>query len=144
MISEKGLDLIKGFETFSPVVYICPAGYPTVAFGHVVLSWESFPDPVTEEEGEKILLKDVTKAERAIFRLIHVSITTNEFDALTSWTFNLGGGALQRSTVRMKLNRGEYDEVPDEMRRWTRANGRVLRGLVRRRELEASIFSSGY
>lgn len=144
MISKEGLDLIKGFEKFSPIVYICAAGYPTIGFGHVVLPTESFQNSLTEEEGEGILLRDVAKAERSISRLINVSLTSNEFDALVSWTFNLGAGALQRSTLRMKLNRAEYDEVPDEMRKWTRAGGRLLKGLVRRRETEARIFSLGY
>ena len=73
-------------------------------------------------------------AERAVLRLIKVPLTDGQFDALVSFTFNLSSGALQRSTLRRKVNREEHEEVPAEFMRWVWVGGRKLRGLVRRRE----------
>jgi hypothetical protein len=81
-------------------------------------------------------------SERAVLRLIQVSLDDGQFDALVSFTFNLGAGALQRSTLRRKINRKEYCTVPAELRRWVWADGRKLRGLMRRREAEANIYSA--
>lgn len=75
-------------------------------------------------------------AARSVLRLIRVPLTDGQFDALVDFTFNLGGGALQRSTLRQVVNREEHDEVPGELMRWVRAGGKILRGLVRRRQAE--------
>ena len=81
-------------------------------------------------------------AERAVLRLIKVPLTDGQFDALVSFTFNLGSGALQRSTLRRKVNREEHEEVPAEFMRWVWAGGRKLKGLVRRREAESIRYST--
>ena len=143
MISPVGLRLIRLFESFSPVPYICPAGYPTILYGHVIKPGEVFDLPLSPESGEIILLQDISIAERAISRLIRVPITQNMEDSLLSWTFNLGSGALQASTLRAVINRQEYDEAPDQIRRWIYAGGRRLNGLIKRREIEARLFSCG-
>lgn len=80
-------------------------------------------------------------AEQAVCRLIKVPLTDGQFDALVSFTFNLGSGALQRSTLRRKVNHEEHEEVPDQFMRWVWAGGKKLRGLVMRREAEASLYS---
>ena len=100
-VTEAGLNLIKRFEGFSPTIYICPAGYPTIGYGHVVLVHEQdqFAAGITQSEATELLHKDVRIAERAVFRLISVPLTDGQFDALVSFTFNLGAGALQRSTA---------------------------------------------
>lgn len=141
--SGAGLDLVKRFEGFSPVVYTCPAGYPTIGYGHVVTAGEAFPDGIDRQKATEILRRDIMVAERAVARLITSRITQPHFDALVSFTFNLGGGALQRSTLRRKLNRGEYDDVPAEFRKWVFAGGRKLPGLIRRRKAEAELFELG-
>jgi len=141
-IGPQGLAIIKRFEGFSPVVYICPAGYPTIGYGHVVRAGESFT-ALSEEEAERLLQRDVAEAERSVLRLIQVPLEDHQFDALVSFTFNLGGGALQRSTLRQKVNREEHGDVPDEFRKWIYAGGRILRGLVRRREAEAHLYEYG-
>jgi lysozyme len=74
---------------------------------------------------------------QALLRLINVPLTDGQFDALVSFTYNLGGGALQRSTLRRKINREEHTEVPEQFMRWVLAGGRKLKGLVRRHEAEA-------
>jgi len=143
MISNNGLRLIRAFESFSPIPYVCPAGYKTLGYGHVVKPTEVFDLPLSPESGKIILLKDVGVSERAISRLIRVPLSQNQWDALTSWTFNLGSGALQSSTLRSVINRQEYDEAPDQIRRWIYAGGRRLNGLIKRREIEARLFACG-
>ena len=143
-ITQAGIDLIKQFEGFSPTVYICPAGYPTIGYGHVVKTQEreQFADGITTAQAEALLRQDVQTAERAVLRLITVPLTDGQFDALVSFTFNLGAGALQRSTLRRKVNRGDHAAVPAEFGKWVWAGGRKLEGLVRRREIEALWYGS--
>lgn len=81
-------------------------------------------------------------AERAVLRLISVPLTDGQFDALVSFTFNLGAGALQRSTLRRKMNRGEAEDVPAEFMKWVWAGGRKLKGLIKRRCAEALLFQT--
>jgi len=88
------------------------------------------------------LRQDAQIAERAVLRLINVPLTDGQFDALVSFTYNLGGGALQRSTLRRKINREEHTEVPEQFMRWVWAGGRKLKGLVRRRNSEINCYSS--
>jgi lysozyme len=102
-ISQNGLDLIKQHESFSPTVYICPAGKPTVGFGHVVLPNESFTR-ISEQEAEDLLCKDVSIAENCINNAVKVPITQNQFDALVSFVFNVGCAAFLKSTLLRKLN----------------------------------------
>lgn len=143
-ISDLGLGLIKSFEGFSSVIYICPAGYPTIGYGHLVRDAEIafYNDGITVEEGEELLRKDALSAERAVINYISVPLSDGEFDALVSFTFNLGAGALQRSTLRRKLNRGDYVGASGEFKRWAWAGGRKLSGLIRRRKAESKMFLS--
>ena len=143
-VSEKGLSLIKRFEGFSKTVYICPAGHPTIGYGHVVLDheMESFAEGVSGEQATDLLRQDVAIAERAVLQHINVPLTNGQFDALVSFTFNLGSGALQRSTLRRKLNCQEYTSAANEFSRWVWAGGKKLKGLVRRRQVEAELFNS--
>lgn len=145
-ITQEGLDLIKRFEGFSPIIYICPAGYPTIGYGHLVRDHEQdrYQQGITEQEAEDLLRRDVQGAERAVLRLIDVPLTDGQYDALVSFTFNLGAGALQRSTLRRKVNREAHAEVPAQLMRWVWAGGRRLRGLVRRRSAEAKLYRDEY
>jgi GH24 family phage-related lysozyme (muramidase) len=143
-MSKTGLDMIKRFEGFSPTVYICPAGHATIGYGHVVKPQEreQFARGITAEQAEALLRQDVQTAERAVLRLITVPLTDGQFDALVSFTFNLGAGALQRSTLRRRVNRGDHAGVPPEFRKWVWAGGRKLEGLMRRREAEVTAYIS--
>jgi len=138
-ITQDGIDLIKRFEGFSSKVYICPAGYPTIGYGHLVRSGESFNE-ISETEAEEILRKDVESAERAVLRLVSVPLTDGQFDALVSFTFNLGSGAFQRSSLRRKVNRQAHAEVPEQLMRWVWAGGRKLNGLRKRRSAESILY----
>ena len=143
-VTDEGLALIKYFEGFVPEIYICPGGRPTIGYGHVVREdeRERFTDGIDEATAEDLLRRDVETAERAVLRQIRVPLEDGQFDALVSFAFNLGGGALQRSTLRRKANREEHGAVPTEFRRWVWAGGRKLRGLVRRREAEAGLYAA--
>ena len=139
-ITQNGIDLIKRFEGFSAKVYICPAGYPTIGYGHVVKPYEDFSVGIDEAQAEELLRQDAVIAERAVLRLISVPLTDGQFDALVSFTYNLGGGALQRSTLRRKINREEHADVPEQFMRWVWAGGRRLKGLVRKHEAEGILY----
>ena len=142
-LTDDGLALIKRFEGFAPEVYVCPGGWPTIGYGHVVRDGERdrFADGIDEAEAEALLRRDVAAAERAVLRLIRVPLEDGRFDALASFAFNLGAGALQRSTLRRKVNHREHDAVPAEFRRWVWAGGRRLKGLIRRREAETGLYA---
>ena len=143
-ITQEGLGLIKRFEGFSPTIYTCPAGYLTIGYGHVVRGdeRERFTEGIDEQEAENLLQRDVRWAERGVLRLIEVPLTDGQFDALASFTFNLGTGALQRSTLRRKVNREEHAQVPQELMRWVWAGGNRLKGLEIRRRAEAERYAS--
>ena len=140
-ISEKAINLIKNFEGLRTKSYICPAGVRTIGYGHVLAANDN-RNNISEKEAEKLLRQDVAKSETSVLRNVVVSLTQGQFDALVSFTYNLGNAALQRSTLRQKINRHEHEEVPKELRRWVYAGGRVLLGLVKRREAEAEIYLS--
>jgi lysozyme len=133
------LSLIKRFEGFSATAYYCPAGYLTIGYGHV-LSAENAVSAISESDAEILLMHDIRYAERAIARLISSSLTQGQHDALVSFTFNLGAGALQRSSLRRKINAGLHEEVPTELMRWVLVDGKKLAGLVRRRQAEANLY----
>jgi lysozyme len=141
-ITKDGINLIKQFEGFEPEIYLDAAGLPTIGYGHLIRKGEHkmFENGISEGAGEALLIKDVLAAENAVLRLINVPLTDGQFDALVSFTFNLGGGALQRSTLRRRVNREEHEDVPLEFLRWVWAGGRKLKGLIRRREAEAILY----
>lgn len=140
-ISEEGLALVKRFEGFSAVPYDDAAGLPTIGYGHLIKDGEAF-GRISQGEAEVLLKRDIAVAEKAVAKFIHVDLSQQQFDALVSFTFNLGAGALQRSTLRIKLNRGEFDEIPSEFLRWVWAGGRKSAGLLRRREAESRLFAA--
>ena len=143
-INNAGLELIKTFEGFSSSPYLDPIGIPTIGFGSI---WNDDGSSVTmsqpdlnEAEAESYLRREVRHIEERIGRLIQAELTDNMFSSLCSFTYNIGTGALQRSTMRMKLHRGWYEAAAEEFPKWRNAGGRVLQGLVRRRIAERSLF----
>ena len=139
-ISSVGLNLIKQFEGFKATGYQCPGGFNTIGYGHVIKVGEKFPQPLSEAEAEILLLQDVAVAAKAVYRLINVPLTQGQFDALVSFTFNCGAGALQRSTLRACVNRQEHMQVPAELLKWSRVKGALSNGLMRRRMAEALLY----
>ena len=143
-INERGIEIVKSFEGISLKPYLCPANVWTVGYGATVGSDGRPIDPdmesISETEAETLLIRDLESSEGWVRRLIKTALTENQYSALTSFTFNVGCGALQRSTLRMKLNRGEYQGAADEFPKWKFANKRILAGLVRRRAAERALF----
>lgn len=139
-ISSRGLSLIKEFEGMRSAAYVCPGGVNTIGYGHVIKAEEKFSQPLSELEAEAFLLQDIKKATNAVGRLIKVPLTQGQFDALVSFTFNCGAGALQRSTLRACVNRQEHGQVPAELLKWCYSCGRLSNGLLRRRMAEALLY----
>ncbi|MBY0354715.1 MAG: lysozyme [Rickettsiales bacterium] len=142
-ISEPGLALIQHFEGFQPHIYRCVGGYDTIGYGHVVRAHESFAQGITPREALKLLEEDVAQAEAAVDRLLAVPLSAGQFDALVSFCFNLGAGALQRSRLRQCVRRGEHEAARREFLRWIHAGGKPQRGLLRRRLAEATLYQTG-
>ncbi|MBX9945919.1 MAG: lysozyme [Reyranella sp.] len=140
---EAGISLIRAFEGFSAVPYICPAGVLTVGYGHVVADGERFDAPLSAEEGEALLRADLPRYERAVCRLIEMPLSDPCFDSLASFTFNLGEGALAASTLRRLVNAGRLAEAGPQFDRWVFAGARKLAGLVRRRAAERALWERG-
>lgn len=138
---KKCLPLIKKFEGLSLQIYHCPAGLATIGYGHVIQSHEQFTS-ITESEAENLLMQDLEAVVKSISRMVRVPLNANQLAALTSFTFNVGAAAFQRSTLRQKVNHAEHGLVPIEIRKWIWCQGRVLSGLKLRREAEAALYSS--
>ena len=138
-ISSVGIDLIKKYEGFSASSYICPAGYNTIGYGHLICPNEEFSH-ITKDQAEKLLINDINIKINSVKRLIRVSLTQGQIDALVSFCFNLGSGALQRSSLRQKINRLEFSEASLEFSKWIFVRGVKNSGLLRRRSEEKEIF----
>lgn len=140
-ISERGIDLIKQFEGVRLHAYDDGVGVVTIGYGHTKgVRWG---DRITQDEAENLLQQDLVAFERCVADAVDVPLTQSQFDALVSFAFNVGCGALRRSTLRSVLNAGDYEGAADQLLRWNRGGGRVLRGLVRRREAERALFLYG-
>ena len=138
--SEVGRELIKEFEGCKQVAYQDSVGVWTIGYGHTKDVYEG--QLAIKKTCDRFLEEDLDEFEGYVDSYVKVELNQNQFDALVAWTFNLGPGNLSESTMLRKLNEGDYDAVPDEMRRWNKAGGEVLNGLVRRRDAEAGLFSS--
>jgi len=136
--SGEGASLIKKFEGCKLEAYRCAAGVWTIGYGHTKEVAEG--DVISQFDAEDLLTYDLQEFEAYVLDYVSVPLKQNEFDALVSWTFNLGSGNLRSSTLLKKLNDHKYKEVPTEIRRWNKAAGKVLDGLVRRREAESLLF----
>ena len=139
-ISKAGLDLIKQFEGLYLKAYRCPAGVPTIGYGHT--AGVAMGQTITQQQADDYLRRDVRQFERAVARLVTVPLTQGQFDALVSFAFNLGEGALAQSTLLRLLNAGDYAGAAAQFDRWNKAGGRVLPGLVRRRAAERALFEA--
>ena len=137
-IGQKGINLIKHFEGCELNAYKCPAGVWTIGYGHIKGVSEGMS--ITQEQAEQMLLDELKEYENYINELVTVNLSQNQFDALVSWVYNLGPANLQSSTFLKVLNSGDYSGVPAQIERWNKAGGKVLEGLIRRREAESALF----
>ena len=136
--SQACVDLVKEFEGFRPTAYLCPAGVWAIGYG----TTENVDpgDEVTEQEAEEMLMDDLLEASKAIDDLVDVELTQQQYDALTSFVYNVGRDAFRNSTMLRLLNAGDYDGAAKQFPRWNKGGGRVLAGLTRRRRAERQVF----
>ncbi|MER1530328.1 lysozyme [Enterobacter hormaechei] len=143
--SEKGIALIKQFEGCKLTAYQDSVGVWTIGYG-----WTQPVDgkpiragmTIKQEKAERLLKTGLVSYESDVSRLVKVGLTQGQFDALVSFTYNLGARSLSTSTLLRKLNAGDYAGAADEFLRWNKAGGKVLNGLTRRREAERALFLS--
>lgn len=147
--SEKGRKLIEEFEGLSLTAYQTNLGngkydVPTIGYGHTTAAGPpevKMGMVITEDLADKILADDLKAVETQVFNAIHVPVNQNQFDCIVSFTFNLGIGNLQQSSLLKRLNQGDYD-IGTEFNKWVLAQGQVLPGLVRRRQREKTLWES--
>lgn len=145
-MTERGIELVKRFEGFSSTIYLCPAGYPTIGYGHVVTpeERERFRNGITREEAEELLRRDLIRFELGVKSLIKgVKLHEYSIDALVSFSYNVGLYAFRGSTLRRLILRGELIDAAEQFLRWVYAGGKKLRGLELRRRAERELFLEG-
>lgn len=146
-LSQKGLDLIKQFEGLSLTPYLCPANIVTIGYGNTYYpngQKVKLTDPaITQIVAESFLKHSLSTYEKAVDSFCRDDISQSQFDALVSFAYNLGTGALQKSTLIKKVNANPKDvTIADEFMKWNKANGKVLAGLTKRRQAEANLYFS--
>ena len=144
--ATRGIELIKNFEGLRTTAYKCPAGVWTIGYGHtgtVDGKLISGGMTITAAKATELLKKDLAEFEAAVNSSVTAPITQNMFDALVSFSFNVGAGALRRSALLRKLNAKDYNGAANEFPLWNKAGGKVLNGLVRRRKAEKELFLTG-
>lgn len=140
--SDSGIEFIKQFEGFRSTPYNDVGGKPTVGYGHLVRQGERFDTPLSDATATALLCDDLLAAEACIEDCVDVTLTQPQFDALCSFTYNLGCVRLRNSTLARYINRGMYDLAANEFLRWDHVAGTVIPGLTRRRAAERGLFLS--
>lgn len=146
-MSKEGVDaLLKKFEGCKLLSYRCPANVCTIGYGHT--SAAGAPEvkdgmKITQKQADDILFEDLVKYETAVYGMVKQPLTQHQFDVLVDFAYNAGVGALQKSTLLKKVNAAQFDDVPAELMKWTKGGGKVLAGLVRRRQAESAWWISG-
>jgi lysozyme len=146
--SQNGIDLIKSFEGFEEAPYKCSAGVWTIGYGTTIYPngikvAETDPE-ITRGQAEGFLKAALDKFERSVLKLVVVELSQNQFDAVVSFTYNLGAGALSTSTLLKLLNKGWYSQAAEEFPKWNKAGGKVSAGLIKRRDAEKALFLKEY
>ena len=145
-VSSNGVGLIKQFEGFRSDPYLDSVGVATIGYGTIM-----YPDgtrvtmndsPITEDQAEQYLAYQIDQKTTSINNMLAVSVNQNQFDALTSFAYNLGVGALHGSTLLRLVNQGDFDNAANEFPKWDKAGGQVVAGLERRRLAEQQLFST--
>jgi len=154
-VGQNGKNLFKEWEGLVLHEYPDSGGAPTIGIGHLLTRSErisgkiviggqalDYRDGLTEQQCWDLLDQDLDVAENAVNAAVTVALNQNQFDALVSFTFNVGEGAFRGSTLLKLLNQGQYSEVPTQLRRWVRDNGQIVQGLVNRREKEITLWNA--
>ena len=141
--SSDGLNLIKRFEGYSAIPYKDIAGRLTIGYGHLIKPGEVF-GAVSNLDATNLLAGDVSWAEDVVNESVKVELNQAQFDALVDFTYNLGSGNFQKSTLLGYINGGNsMDQITTQFLAWDRAGGQVSQGLLNRRESEAKLYSTG-
>ena len=141
-MSQEGINaLVKKFEGCKLKAYRCPAGICTIGYGHTSAAGNPLVNDgmtITQEQANTILAADLVKFEQAVEALLKQPVTQEQFDVLVDFAYNAGVGALRSSTLLKKVNAAQFDDVPAELMKWNKGGGKVLAGLVRRRQAESA------
>ena len=137
-ISAEGKALIKKFEGCKLEAYRCAAGVWTIGYGTIKNVERG--QTITQQQADDMFDHEMKEYETYVNTAVTVPLSQNQFDALVSWVFNLGNGNLQASTMLKVINSGDHAGVPAQIKRWNKAGGKVLDGLIRRREAEALLY----
>jgi lysozyme len=153
-MSANGLNLLEQWEGFKLKVYKDSAGLPTIGVGHLLTKSEltsgkigikgaavKYADGLTNQQVIDLLAQDVAPVGQIVTKSVKVPLTQNQFDALVSFAFNVGNAAFTGSTLLKVLNDKQYKEVPTQLLRWTRSGGKVVPGLLNRRENEIKLWN---
>ena len=148
VLTPAGANLIKHYESCMQKkgehyhAYHCPAGVLTIGWGHTHHHGRKFDASSrwTRRECDEAFLEDMETFERDVRKLVRVPLEAHQFDALVSFTYNCGSGALAKSTLLKKVNARDFEGAAKEFHKWNKANGKVLKGLTRRRASESLMF----
>ena len=144
--SPAGLAIIKKFEGFRSKPYLCPAGVATIGYGSTYYAdgrpVKMTDAPITEAQAQELLQTTLAKYEDCVNGAVKMPINQNQFDALVSFTYNVGCSAFRNSTLLRQFNQGYTPQAAEQFARWNRGGGKVLPGLVARRAAERALFES--
>ena len=137
-LGEKGTEILKYFEGCKLTAYQDSVGVWTIGYGHTKGVYDGMT--ITQDEAERMLLDELVEYEGYVANMVTVPLNQEQFDALTVWVYNLGPTNLKSSTLLKRLNEGNFDDVPNQIKRWDKAGGKQLAGLTKRRAAEARHF----
>jgi lysozyme len=154
-VGQRGKNLFKEWEGLITHEYLDSGGAPTIGIGHLLTRSQrtsgklviggravDYRDGLTDQQCWDLLDQDLGDSEGTVNEAVKVPMNQNQFDALVSFTFNVGDNAFRRSTLLKLLNQGQYDQVPEQLRRWIRDNGHIVQGLINRREKEIALWNT--
>ena len=140
-LGYNGTKILKFFEGCKLTAYQDSVGVWTIGYGHTKGVHAGMS--ITQEEAEQMLLTEFEEYEGYIEKYVDVELTQEQFDALTVWVYNLGPTNFRKSTLLKRLNEGNFEDVPSQIKRWDKAGGQTLSGLTKRRASEAHLFATG-
>ena len=145
-MKELAANIIKEFEGFSAKPYLCPANVPTIGYGSTIYKngeRVTMDDPeITEEQATEMLMDTIKSVEKQVKKVVTVKLKPHQMAALVSFTYNVGIGNFSNSTLLAWVNSNpDFPRIPEQFRRWNKGGGKVLPGLVRRREAEIKLWT---
>jgi lysozyme len=145
-MKELAASIIKEFEGFSAKPYLCPANVPTIGYGSTMYKngerVKMSDSEITEEQATEMLMDTIKGVEKQVKKVLTVKLKPHQMAALVSFTYNVGIGNLSNSTLLAWVNSNpDFPRIPEQFRRWNKGGGKVLKGLVRRREAEIELWT---